>query len=141
MATPAGFSPKARRKARVFALQALYQWQYTHDDLTLLETQYVVANNHHRVEWSFFKELVHGVPKHLAELDALIIPVLTKDRVLSELNPIELIIIRLALFEIHHAQTPIPVAINEYVDIAHEYGTEDGYRFVNGVLDKVVKGF
>lgn len=138
MATPPGLSPKARRKARVFALQALYQWQYTQDDIDVIETQYVVANNHHRVDWSFFKELVHGVPARLSDLDVLITPVL-KDRVLSELNPIELMIVRLALFEIRYAETPVPVAINEYVDIAHEYGTEEGYRFVNGVLDKVVK--
>ena len=132
-----GISPKARRKARIFALQALYQWSYTHTNLNELETQYMISNNHHRVDWGYFSELVHGVPGCLAELDEVLQK--ASELPLKDMSPIELHILRLAVFEFTHCKIPGPVVINEYVDIAHEYGTEEGYRFVNGVLDKAIK--
>ncbi len=137
MSLAPGISPKARRKARVFALQALYQWSYTQEDLNPLETQYLVSNNHHKVDWTYFSELLHGVPSHLTEIDDEIN--LAIDRPFVEINPIELTALRLAVFEWRHMDIPAPVVMNEYIDITHEYGTEEGYRFVNGVLDKLAK--
>ena len=135
MSLPSGVSPKARRKARTFALQALYQWSYTGDNLSQIETQYMVGNDHHKVDWGYFSELVHGIPEHLTELDTQIKAHIT--RPFEETNPIELAVLRLAVFELTHQKLPKPVVINEYVDITREYGTEEGYRFVNGVLDKL----
>ena len=137
MSSAAKISPKARRKARVFALQALYQWSYTQEDINKIETQYLVANDHHKVDWSYFSELIHGVPAQLTELDDAVKTVIVRPFV--EINPIELAALRLAIFEVQCLKTPVAVVINEYIEIIREYGTEEGYRFVNGVLDKIFK--
>ena len=134
-----GMSPKARHKARSFAMQAVYQWQLTGDALNQIEAQYLVANSHHKVEWDFFKALLHGVPAHLTEIDGFIEQA-SSERSLKEINPVELAILRLGLFElIHRIDVPYKVVINEYVDLAHSFGAEEGHKFINGILDKVAK--
>jgi N utilization substance protein B len=137
MSLAPGISPKARRKARVFALQALYQWSYTQEDLNPLETQYLLSNNHHKVDWTYFSELLHGVPEYLNDIDDEIRTAI--DRPFIEINPIELTALRLAIFECRHMSIPAPVVMNEYIDITREYGAEEGHRFVNGVLDKLTR--
>ncbi|MDF2691215.1 MAG: nusB [Gammaproteobacteria bacterium] len=134
-----GMSPKARHKARSFAMQAIYQWQLTGDTLNQIEAQYLVANNHHKVDWEFFKALLHGVPEHLSQIDDYIEQV-SSERSLKEINPVELSILRLAIFElIHRIDVPYRVVINEYIDLAHTFGAEEGHKFINGILDKVAK--
>ncbi|MDF2940700.1 MAG: nusB [Gammaproteobacteria bacterium] len=134
-----GMSPKARHKARSFAMQAIYQWQLTGDALNHIEAQYLVANSHHKVDWDFFKALLHGVPEHLTEIDSHIEQA-SNDRSLKEINPVELSILRLAIFELmHRIDVPYKVVINEYVDLAHTFGAEEGHKFINGNLDKIAK--
>jgi N utilization substance protein B len=134
-----GMSPKARHKARSFAMQAIYQWQLTSDGLNQIEAQYLVANSHHKVDWEFFKALFHGVPENLTEIDAYIEQA-SSERSLKEINPVELSILRLAIFELmHRLDVPYKVVINEYIDLAHSFGAEEGHKFINGILDKVAK--
>lgn len=134
-----GMSPKARHKARSFAMQAVYQWQLTGDPLPQIEAQYRVANDHHKVDWEFFKALIHGVPEHLNEVDDCIAKA-SSDRSIKEINPVELAILRLAVFEfMHRIDIPYKVVINEYIDLGHTFGAEEGHRFINGILDKVAK--
>ncbi|MDO8955043.1 MAG: transcription antitermination factor NusB [Gammaproteobacteria bacterium] len=132
-------SPKARHKARSFAMQAIYQWSHTGDTLSQIEAQYLVANAHHKVDWEFFKGLLHGVPANLTEIDEHI-STASSDRSVKEINPVELAILRLAIFEfMHRIDVPYKVVINEYVDLGHTFGAEEGHKYVNGVLDKVAK--
>jgi len=132
-------SPKARHKARSFAMQAVYQWQITGDALHQIEAQYLVANSHHKVDWDFFKVLVHGVPEQLTEIDQLISKA-SSERNLKEINPVELAILRLAIYEfMHRIDVPYKVVINEYVDLGHTFGAEEGHKFINGILDKVAR--
>lgn len=134
-----GMSPKARHKARSFAMQAVYQWEITSDPLHQIEAQYLVANSHHKVDWEFFKALLHGMPEHLTEIDGLIAKAST-ERSIKEISPVELAILRLAIFEfMHRIDVPYKVVINEYVDLAHLFGAEEGHKFINGILDKVAK--
>jgi N utilization substance protein B len=134
-----GMSPKARHKARSFAMQAVYQWSITGDALHQIEAQYLVANSHHKVDWEFFKVLLHGVPAHLTQIDEYITSA-SSDRSLKEINPVELAILRLAIFEfMHRIDVPYKVVINEYVDLGHTFGAEEGHKFINGILDKVAK--
>lgn len=131
-------SPAARRKARYFALQALYQWQLSGNDLADIEVQYLTDNDMKRVDTPYFRELLHGVPQHLDTLDEKMADIL--DRPLKELDPIELAVLRIGIYELtYRPDVPYRVVINEALELAKLFGAEDGYKYVNGILDKVAQ--
>lgn len=132
-----GLSPKARRKARLFAIQVLYQRHFSDQDIADIIMQFRVANDHHKkTDWEFFEQLLHGMVACAGEMDSIIEPLI--DRTFAEINPIELIILRLGAYEITHCpDIPKEVTINEYVDLAKEFGAEEGHKFINGILDKI----
>jgi N utilization substance protein B len=89
-------------------------------------------------EVPYFKELLHGVPAHLTELDEQLKPCL--DRAIESVDPVERAILRLGTFEfVHHPEVPYRVVINEAVELAKVFGAEQGHKYVNGVLDKLAK--
>ena len=61
------------------------------------------------------------------------------ERDLSGLDPIERNALRLAIYEMLHSDLDKPIIINESIRLAKKYGAEDGYKFVNAVLDKALK--
>lgn len=130
-------SPKARRRARVIAMQVLYQYQVAQNAISEILAQSRIANEHFKVDWAFCEALVMGASSQLSELDALIEPILF-DPIFST-NPVELAILRLGVFELkNRLDIPYRVVISQYVDIAMEYGAQEGQKFVNGVLDQLV---
>jgi len=79
---------------------------------------------------------VHGVPEKLSELDQHLQPHL--DRPLDQLDPIERCVLRAGVFELaHRPDVPYRVVINESVELAKQFGAEDGHKYVNGVLDRL----
>lgn len=87
---------------------------------------------------AFAKELVTGVMAHRAELDALIAAHSTRWRI-ERMAVVDRNILRLAAFEMRHAGTPAPVAIDEALRLAHRFGDDRSPGFVNGVLDPLAK--
>lgn len=131
-------SPSARRKARRFALQALYQWQLAGADLADIEMQFRRDNDMKKVDRDYFHELLHGVPSKLDELDDELQPVL--DRKVSELSQVEKVILRIGAFELlHRLDVPYRVVINEGIELAKLFGADDSFKYVNGVLDKLAR--
>ena len=131
-------SPAARRKARSFALQAIYQWHMAGADLAKIEAEFRADNDMSKVDLEYFHEILHGVPRELAGLDKIIEPLL--DRNSEEMTPVELSILRLATYEmIHRIDVPYKVVINEAVELAKSFGATDGHKYVNGVVDKVAQ--
>lgn len=131
-------NPKARRKARMFAIQALYQQQFNDLSIADLQQQFLVENPEIKADWAFFQKITREVLTHLTELDELFMPHLT--RTTEEVNPVEKSILRLGTTELkHHPETPYKVVINEYVELAKSFGAEAGHKFVNSVLDKVTE--
>ena len=131
-------SIKGKRRARKLALQALYQWLMSGSDLSEIEAQFRVANNMEKVDADYFCRLLRGVPTHLAELEAAIIPFI--DRPIEGLNPIELTVLRISAFELFHCpEIPYRVVLDESVSLTKEFGSQDGYRYVNGVLNNLAK--
>lgn len=129
-------TPSARRKARRLALQALYQWQLSDTDLSEIQAQFHTFNDMRKVDEKYFNELLHKIPGHLSEVDGAFKPFL--DRRIEELNPIELAILRIGSYELkHRLDVPFKVVIDESLRLAKSFGSEDGYKYVNGVLDKV----
>ena len=80
-----------------------------------------------------------GVATNSKELDAVFAPHLS--RPLDDLDPVDKAILRLGTFELLYRQeVPFRVVINEAIILAKEFAEQDSHKFVNGVLDKVVKG-
>jgi N utilization substance protein B len=74
----------------------------------------------------------------VAELDAMMQPML--DREVKALDPIEISLLRLGLYELaHRIDVPYKVVINEAVELAKVFGATDGYKYINGVLDRASK--
>jgi N utilization substance protein B len=123
----------ARRQAREVALQALYAWQLSGGD-PLEEAR----SNESYEKSEFLEELLRGVRGAAAELESLIVPHL--DREFARLSPVERAILYIGAYELaHHPKTPFKVVLNEAVELGKSFGATDGYRFVNGVLEKIAQ--
>ena len=123
----------ARRQAREVALQALYAWQLSGGD-PMEEARSL--EEYQKSE--FLDELLRGVPSKAPELEQLITPHL--DRAFGRLSPIERAILYIGAYELSaHPNTPFKVVLNEAVELGKSLGGTDGYRFVNGVLEKIAQ--
>ncbi len=124
----------ARRRSRMFAMQAIFQWQHTEEPVEELIVHFMEAHQVHTGDVAFFKELVEGVLKDLADIDAAMQPHLDRDQ--EELSPVELAVLRVSVYELmFRIDVPYRVVINEALEITKRYGSQDGFKFVNGVLD------
>lgn len=130
-----------RRKARHYAMQALYQWRMSGSSLNQIEAEFHTDNDFTKVDKEYFHTLLHRVPACVSELDDAIAPALT-DRVLAEVGPVELALLRMAVYELRERiDVPYKVVINEAVALAKKFGPEDSFKFVNAVLDKVAEKY
>jgi N utilization substance protein B len=119
-------------------LQALYQWQLTGQSAHEIERQFVAEQDLARVDMDYFHELITQVPLRVAELDAVIAPLL--DRPIPEVDPVERAILRLGAYELaYRLDVPYRVAINESIELAKTFGAEQGHKYVNSILDGVAK--
>jgi N utilization substance protein B len=126
----------SRRRSREFALQGLYQWQLAKTDPHTIARQLAEARGYEKIDAEYFGALLHGAIEAAAELERDLAPCL--DRAFAQLSPVERGILLLAGYELkHQPEVPYRVVINEAVELAKAYGGTDGYRFVNGVLDKL----
>jgi N utilization substance protein B len=131
-------SPVARRLARQYALQALYQWQLSNALPSDIEIQFLAKQINKRTDWDYFKELLHTIPVQYAELDNYMKPFLS--RPIHEIDPIELAILRLSIYELaKRLDIPYRVSINEALELTKKYGSIEGFKFVNGVLDHIAR--
>jgi N utilization substance protein B len=130
-------SPKARHKARGFAIQALYQSHFNKGDVLELIAEFQTRNDYHTyVDWDLFKDLLHYAQQHQAALDEAIVT--TAARPLKEITPMELAILRAGAAELQaRIDVPFPVVLSEYVDLAEEFGGTEGHQFVNAVLARL----
>ena len=127
-----------RKRARRRALQALYQWQITHQKADEILRQFRQAQDLSQVDETLFVNLLEGVTAAQEELDRSLKPFL--DRPIEQVDIMEQAILRLGAWELLHCpDVPFRVVLNESIDLAHRFGAEQGHAFVNGVLDKAAK--
>jgi N utilization substance protein B len=133
-ATPTRTTP--RRRARELVLQGLYQRQLAGNDLDDIRAQLVDDAGYARADHVFFGELWNGVARDFDPLLEALAPLL--DRQVSELSPIERAIIAIGAWELaNRLDTPYKVVINEAVELAKRYGSENSGKFINGALGTV----
>ena len=129
--------PSERRKARRLAVQAIYSWQLSGNNIADVEHEFLTEQDIDGVDVTYFRELFAGVATKKGTLDELIVPHL--DRPIDEVSPVEKAIVRLATYELtFRKDVPYKVAINEAIELAKAFGAEDSHKFVNGLLDKLV---
>lgn len=128
----------ARHKARELALQGVYSWQLSKNDIAQVELTLATSNDMQKVDMVYFQALLRGVADSTPELDAKIKPYL--GRLPEELDPIEQAILRIATYELtQRMDVPYRVIINEAIELAKTFGAEESHKFINGALDKAVK--
>lgn len=130
--------PSARRKARELAVQAVYSWQISKNDVADIEANFLTENKARRFDIVYFQQLLRGVTSSVSSIDAAISPHV--DRPLDDVDPVEKSILRIAIYELKDSQdVPYRVVINEAIELAKSFAADDSHKFVNGVLDKAVK--
>lgn len=125
-----------RRRSREFVLQGLYQWQLAGGDAATIEQQLSAASGFDKTDREYFSALLGGAIRDAQRLDESLQPFL--DRKCGELSPVERAILLMAAYELENRpDVPYRVVINEAVELAKSYGGTDGFKYVNGVLDKL----
>lgn len=130
---------KSRRKARELALKTLYGMSVGGQSLD--EALLVASADHETTEEQreYARQIVSGVETVKAAIDAKI-AALAEGYALERLAVVDLAILRLAVYEILHVpEVPPAVSINEAVDLAKKYSTENSGAFVNGILGNLVR--
>lgn len=126
----------SRRRSREFAMQGLYQWQLAGTDAATIESQMKTVKGFERTDRAYFSALLAGTIREADRLEQSLQPFL--DRKCSELSPVERAILFIAAYEFENQpDIPYRVVINEAVELAKSYGGTDGFKYVNGVLDKL----
>ncbi len=132
-----------RHTSRKLALSSIFSWSFCEPDIDknvetsaeILEEEGVSYDN------ELTKFIVNGVREHTDEIDK-IIEECAPDWPLDKIAKIDLVILRIAIFEILFGKkTPVKVAIDEAVEIAKEYGNDTSHKFINGVLGTVVERY
>jgi N utilization substance protein B len=130
-------SPRsARRRAREFVLQGLYQWRVGGADEAAIEAYAPEMEDFDKADREFFTATLRGV---IAQHEALSERVKAHiDRPFAELSPVEASVLLMGAYELaNHPETPYRVIINEAIELTKAFGGTDGHKYVNGVLDKV----
>ena len=128
--------PRKRHRARSFAVQALYQWQLTGNDVEQIVLHFLNEMNYKKSDTEYFRQLVYAVVQQVSDLDAIFVPYL--DRPLDELGPVELAILRLSTYEMLAClELPYKVVINEAVELAKTFAAAAAHKYINAVMDRV----
>lgn len=130
----------ARRRAREFALQGVYAWLLRGGEGTQeageIDAHIRDSEDFSDADAQWYKTLLHGVMRDAPALRESFLAHV--DRPLSELSPVEHGILLIGSYELqNHIEVPYKVVINEAVELAKDFGGTDGFKFVNGVLDKL----
>jgi N utilization substance protein B len=129
-------SGSARHRARECVLQGLYEAQLSGNAADVIRASLIADGSFANADHAYFDELWSGVN---AESDALIRLIEVRiDRPVAQLSPIERAVLLIGAWELEHrSEIPFRVVIDESIELAKSYGGTDGYKFVNGVLDKL----
>jgi N utilization substance protein B len=138
VSAPSRVQAAHRTRARRLALQALYQWDLSGNDLSAIEVQFHEDEDFSRVDRAYFHELLHQVPARLDEVEQSFVSYL--DRPLAEIDPVERALLRMAAYELLvRIDVPYRVVINEAVNLAKKFGAEQAHKYINGVLDQAAR--
>ncbi len=125
-----------RRKAREYALQMLFQWDLGGQQPGIVESGFWKNARAEKTTRAFANQLFEGAAAQSAALDELIGRHAEHWR-LERMAVIDRAIMRLAIYELRTGQTPPKVVMNEALELAKKFSSEDAAPFINGILDAV----
>ena len=126
----------ARRRSREFALQGLYQWQFTGEGAPQILKNLAEMEGYAKADAAFLDAELRGTLSEEPRLREMLEPL--ADRKWVELSPIERAILLMGAWELmHQMEIPYRVTINEAIELGKKFGATDGHKYVNGVLDKL----
>jgi len=133
----------SRRQARVIAFQSLYSWEMNRQDLDeILAFRWMDEDRLAGISedtLTFSRLLIGSAIEHIQEIDGIIDEHL-EHWDFGRLSKVELSILRISTAALlYHTSIPASVTIDEAIDIAKDFASEDSYRFINGVLDGIRK--
>jgi N utilization substance protein B len=138
----------SRRKGRILAFQALYSWEATGRGMVgalsvpeeLLSFSWLEADKQEKLDQAtadFSRLLVTGTIQNIDPIDQVIRAHL-KNWDFSRLNRVDLALLRMSTYTLmFQVSVPPSIVIDEAIGISKEFGTEESFRFVNGVLDSI----
>lgn len=128
----------ARIRARMAAVQAIYQWRMSGTEIGALILQFAGAGRLADLDREYFEMVLRGVVHDVSGLEQAFDTHLSRPAV--QLDPVEYAILLLATFELREClEIPFAAVINEATNLARIFGATDGHRFVNGVLDATAR--
>ncbi len=126
-----------RRRAREFAVQALYQVALNKVPALEVAQHIRESNDYRHADGELFTAIFFGAHNNQREYMQIIRPLLDRDENL--INPIERSVLLVAVHELKEMpETPYPVIINEAIEVTKTFGGTDSHKFINGILDKLV---
>nr|BET44602.1 MAG: transcription antitermination factor NusB [Candidatus Aschnera chinzeii] len=127
-----------RRFSRILIIQALYSWQISGNNIIDIQLEFLSNHNKLNVDVSFFCENLVGIVNNVGDIDHKLSFYIS--RKINNLDQIEKAVLRLAVFELlYRDDIPYKVIINEAIELTKIFGSQDGYKFINGVLDSMIK--
>ncbi|MDD0825047.1 transcription antitermination factor NusB [Mannheimia sp. AT1] len=125
-----------RRRARECAVQAIYSWYISQNTVEEVELAFIADQDMKGVDMPYFRKLFRGVVDNVELIDEILRPYL--DRNESDIDPIERSILRLSGYELKFEHdVPFRVVINEGIEVAKVFGSDDSHKYINGILDKL----
>ena len=127
-----------RKRARRRALQAIYQWQITHQDASEILRQFREIQDLSQVDAGHFELLLRGVINENKRLIEALEPFL--DRPMDQVDVMERVVLMIGAWELLECpEMPYRVVLDESVDLARRFGSEQGHSYINAVLDKAAR--
>jgi len=127
---------QARTKSRRALLQALYQWQVGKQPLPEIEAWFRAEQDLRGADLAYFHDLLYQIPACIAELDTTLLSLAERQE--NDIDTVELTVLRIGAYELRYRlDIPYRVVINEAVELVKRFGAEDGYRFVNGIINRL----
>ena len=127
-----------RRKAREYALQMLFQWDITHDSIDQIITTFFSTQEESEGVADFARRLVTRTVENVEKIDVVIQRHAEHWR-LDRMATVDRNLLRLATQELFDNETPKTVVINEAIEIARRFSSQESPQFINGILDSIKK--
>ncbi len=128
-----------RKLAREMAVCFLFQIEFQKENIKEQVEEFLESYGDVKYDKDYFLEVINGVMNSLKEIDE-IIETKAKGWTIDRIAKMDLPILRVAIFEIKHREDiPVGVSINEAVELAKKFGSDDSAKFINGLLGQVVE--
>jgi len=129
-------SAVSRHLSRRSAAQALYQWLVTKQSPGDIEESFISDDGMAGSDLDYFRDLILHIPQYQSKIEEKLSEYI--DRSMDQVDPVERAILLIGGYEIlFRLDIPSSVAIDQAIEVAHTFGSEESYRFINGVLDRL----